>query len=303
MARSIAPARSLVALAALLLLAAPSHAQPPATTPPAPVCDSSVFTAPVATTIDTLRLRMKSSAVLPVLPQPWTDLALDEIGARMEIPRPLALAAFDEAQPPLPPALPMEVEPSIYTEVRLTLRRDGHLAGLELVARSLVDAMDAALLHAVRAADSASALGPLPASVPDSAVVFLLLTRGTLPAPLGAFATLPSRDIARLSLPRYRGAVPIRPAPGTAGPAYPRAEREARTPGTVLAQFVVDADGAVAAGTTTLVSYTSTPFATSVLEFLPTARFLPARIGGCPVRQLVQQPFEFRQFLGAPAKP
>jgi hypothetical protein len=28
-------------------------------------------------------------------------------------------------------------------------------------------------------------------------------------------------------------------------------------------------------------------------EWLPTATYEPARIGGCPVRQLVQQPFAF----------
>jgi len=75
--------------------------------------------------------------------------------------------------------------------------------------------------------------------------------------------------------------------------------------GTVMLDFVVDSTGHVDTATVRdpLLSSQQHPtgkegeiydaFIKSLREWLPTATYDPARLGGCPVRQLVQQPFAF----------
>lgn len=66
-----------------------------------------------------------------------------------------------------------------------------------------------------------------------------------------------------------------------------------RTPGFVIAQFVVDTLGRVEDGTIGIVSSTAPLFTEAVRAALATATFVPALKDGHPVRQFVQQPFEF----------
>lgn len=66
-----------------------------------------------------------------------------------------------------------------------------------------------------------------------------------------------------------------------------------RTPGLVIAQFVVDTLGRVEHGTVGIVSSTAPLFTDAVRAALATATFVPALKDGHPVRQFVQQPFEF----------
>ncbi|WP_291160262.1 M56 family metallopeptidase [Gemmatimonas sp. UBA7669] len=82
-------------------------------------------------------------------------------------------------------------------------------------------------------------------------------------------------------------------APGSSGPAYPAEARARGLNGEVLAQFVVDVDGTVVPGSIRVVRSSDSLFSAAVEQFLPSARFTPAKNGGQPVRQLVQQPFGF----------
>lgn len=66
-----------------------------------------------------------------------------------------------------------------------------------------------------------------------------------------------------------------------------------RTPGLVIAQFVVDTLGRVEDGTVGIVSSTAPLFTDAVRVALASASFVPALKDGHPVRQFVQQPFEF----------
>ena len=82
--------------------------------------------------------------------------------------------------------------------------------------------------------------------------------------------------------------------PGNHAPRYPDMLRSANVEGEVLAQFVVDTDGL--ADTTTLQG--SPIDARAVLadaskQSLASMRFYPAQVGGKPVKQLVQMPFQF----------
>lgn len=87
--------------------------------------------------------------------------------------------------------------------------------------------------------------------------------------------------------------VPAMFAPGSRGPAYPAEARARGLNGEVLAQFVVDVDGTVVPGSIRVVRSSDSLFSAAVEQFLPNARFTPARNGGQPVKQLVQQPFGF----------
>ena len=95
---------------------------------------------------------------------------------------------------------------------------------------------------------------------------------------------------------------PVRPLPGAGGPPYPKELREANIEGEVLAQFVVDTTGRVEPGSFRALRSTHHEFVLAVRTSLSGLRFKPAEVGGRKVRQLVQQPFEFR-LTAAPLLP
>jgi TonB family protein len=81
---------------------------------------------------------------------------------------------------------------------------------------------------------------------------------------------------------------------GTAiAPKYPTELRTANIEGEVLAQFTVDTTGAPVMETFKVLKSTHDLFTQAVRSALPGMRFNPALVGGRPVRQLVQMPFQF----------
>ncbi len=74
---------------------------------------------------------------------------------------------------------------------------------------------------------------------------------------------------------------------------FPPSLFASRTPGLVIAEFVVDTLGRVEDNTVRIVSSTAPLFTVSVRAALEAATFVPAVKDGRPVRQLVQQPFRF----------
>jgi TonB family protein len=76
-------------------------------------------------------------------------------------------------------------------------------------------------------------------------------------------------------------------------PTYPPAMRRAQREGEVLAQFVVDAQGVPDLTTFKALESADPAFTGAVREALPSMKFSPARVGGAPVSQLVQQHFTF----------
>jgi TonB family protein len=74
---------------------------------------------------------------------------------------------------------------------------------------------------------------------------------------------------------------------------FPPSLFASRTPGLVIAEFIVGANGKVEENTVGVVSSTSPLFTESVRTALLSATFIPAVKNGKAVRQLVQQPFEF----------
>ncbi|HUF64671.1 MAG TPA: TonB family protein [Gemmatimonadaceae bacterium] len=84
------------------------------------------------------------------------------------------------------------------------------------------------------------------------------------------------------------------PSGGNPSPQYPSSERQTGVTGRVVVQFVVAANGRVEPGSIKILQSTNSAFAAAVRDVLPRHRFSPAKIGGRPVRQVVQQPFVFK---------
>jgi periplasmic protein TonB len=85
----------------------------------------------------------------------------------------------------------------------------------------------------------------------------------------------------------------VSPAPGSGGPRYPDMLRSANVEGEVLMQFVVDTTGKVDMSQLKVLKTSHDLFTNAVRQFLQSARYYPAEIGGRRVKQLVQQPFNF----------
>ena len=89
------------------------------------------------------------------------------------------------------------------------------------------------------------------------------------------------------------GEVEVPAAPlSKAGPEYPESAIRNGLSGEVTARFIVDAGGRVESEIVILDS-TSPEFTSTVRTFLRRARYRAARVGGRPVRQLVEQRFVF----------
>ena len=80
----------------------------------------------------------------------------------------------------------------------------------------------------------------------------------------------------------------------TVRPQYPDMLRASGTEGQVIAQFVVNEKGRADRKTFKVISSTHRLFSDAVDRALPQMRFKPAKIGGKPVSQLVQQLFVFK---------
>ena len=87
--------------------------------------------------------------------------------------------------------------------------------------------------------------------------------------------------------------MPVSLLEGSVGPTYPQQLREARVQGVVLAQYVVDVTGRADMTTFKVLKSDHDSFSDAVRTALSEMQFNPALLGGQPVRQLVQQPFQF----------
>src|SRR5687768_7546458 len=81
---------------------------------------------------------------------------------------------------------------------------------------------------------------------------------------------------------------------GAYGPRYPEGLRAAGTEGQVIAQFIVNEKGRADQKSFKVLTSTHPQFTDAVRRALPQMRFHPAKIGGKPVSQLVQQQFQFK---------
>ncbi|HET7631987.1 MAG TPA: M56 family metallopeptidase [Gemmatimonadaceae bacterium] len=84
-----------------------------------------------------------------------------------------------------------------------------------------------------------------------------------------------------------------RPLPGDRPPDYPDIMRSSGISGTVVAQFVVGTDGTPDTATFRVIKATHPLFASAVKAAVARYTYAPATVQGQPVKQLIQQTFEF----------
>ncbi|MDF1502544.1 hypothetical protein [Roseisolibacter sp. H3M3-2] len=271
-------------------------------TPAPPACDSTVFRAPIATVTDTLVLTIRrADGSGRALPSPWAELTLQAVAEHLALPRPVRLPVWTSVAAPsarptraaLTRAAADTVAPTLANTILAVVTPAGRLReDPARIAASLDQGADLALVRALRAADSARVLPPASDGRRDALHVFVgyaIAGRGggVDSAARAHPLSLVRRDVHVLSETPW-------PVPGTRGPAYPPGELANNVPGDATLEFVLDEHGVPFAHTLRPVRYTGWGFARAALEFVPGARFTPARVGGCGVPMLVRQPFEFR---------
>lgn len=287
------------ALVALFAATAVARAQASLAAHRAAVNCDSVLSAPTA---DSALVRVEMT-VTPVDTTPRIDSAyLRQIGEgireSLTIPRPLAMDAYGLVLPQhdtRPPRYEMLLLSSVY---RVELHRDGRLSRPEVIGGVRYERFDAAMLDALATLDSERLLPPVPESMHVDSVELHITVMSTTIA-----STLTRVDTARAPsqreplflarLPVRVESAPVRMIRTKRTPPYPEDMRRSNYEGEVLLEFVVGPDGRIDLGSVVIVKASARQFVRSVVDFLPTLRFSPLEIGGCPVRALVDMPFAF----------
>lgn len=134
-----------------------------------------------------------------------------------------------------------------------------------------------------------SAIPPVDVSLPDPSA-----SQPAQPADTEVSGVAPTVPGSAGSAGAYaEGDVEVPAAPlSKSGPVYPESAIRRGLGGIVVARFIVDTRGRVERDVTILES-TSDEFTSAVRYYLRRARFRPARVGGEPVRQLVEQRYVF----------
>jgi len=107
---------------------------------------------------------------------------------------------------------------------------------------------------------------------------------------IGCGTRPPARDQPYFDFQVEKAAAAI---PGSGNPAYPDALKSAGVEGEAIVQYIVDTTGRAEPASFKVLRASHDAFGQAVRSALPQMRFLPAEIGGCKVRMLVQQPFTF----------
>lgn len=87
----------------------------------------------------------------------------------------------------------------------------------------------------------------------------------------------------------------------SAAPDYPPALLKQNVEGKVVARWVIDTTGRADTASFELIQATRPEFAAAVKAVLPRMKFVPARIGNTPVRQMVEQSIAFKIQAPPPA--
>ena len=285
-----------VAVVAALTLAlpadAPRAAAPDSAAPRVAACDSIVAAARAADGRLTVSAYLTRADGVP-LSDSTTDRLLLPIVNQLDFPTPLRLPMFAPAPTRLRAFRPADGDspslrsPALSAVYGFTLQRDGKIRDVAVRLAALAPGVDSAVLRAIGVAGSLGGLAEADgALVPRGGLELLLRVSAGVAAP-GEGRPLFRSPVGLFAI---TDAVPPDSIPT---PEYPRAEEESGWDGHVLLQFAVDPTGRPAMETVELLQATTIGFARAALDVLPKVRFRPARVGACPVWQLVRLPFDF----------
>lgn len=166
-------------------------------------------------------------------------------------------------------------------DVRFTMNRYGAVRSLRALG-DVASPGDSTLIEAVRSAARLRLFDDFPGTLrADSAVVTMRLSSSV-------------RSGARLSADGRDVQAPVKPLPNKFGVEYPLVAAQLGVGDSLLLQFVVEENGRADPATLRVLRGRWREFALAAREALAGQRYQPAMTGGCPVRQLVQTPFDFR---------
>ncbi len=235
------------------------------------------------------------------LPGDFAALAMGAITDYLVVPQPLRLEVYGgEGTVTIQDLLakkPRTTHLDFGMELLISWKKNGSLKRIGIAQSSLIPELDAAMIRAVVAADSARAFPMRNAGIAGEELNTYV--------DLGLSASVPagSHELFRLTLPVLVLDSPVRPILHRYSPKYPDELRRRGIEGQVSFQFVVDERGRTIPGSYRLVKFSHREFARAVLDELQITRFDPARVGGCPVKQIVQQSFEFKLGHGSGLPP
>ena len=227
-------------------------------------------------------------------PQSHLLMTLNELGAQIRFDGPLDLSVLGTKQ------MPRGTLDSVPDQNLATFdthglygffyESSGMLRDPRVLVSSLSRGLDSAVVRAVRMVNDSGSLLPLPATVANSSVE-LRLTIGTS---IFSDSTAVTGALFRVRQPVLHGAIaPVGDGKLTVVPRYPDEERKAGMDGEVLVQIVVREDGTVDPGSILITKATTTSFAQHVYDAVRKSKFVPGRVGGCPVASLVAWPITF----------
>jgi Gram-negative bacterial TonB protein C-terminal len=252
-------------------------------------CDSIVARARVDTVSSGLFLALKRVDGGDLATAQITDMLL-LTGAAFIPPTPFRLTVF--SGPAIAPsfrrisasAAPVLRSPTLTGAYRVKVGRGGAFASLETIRVSLMPGFDSAAMIAIKSAGDAKGLFAPRDGTPSATIDFRFATDSVG----GPGWTV--RRLVTTTFPR----MPVTDATvqsGSSSADLPQSERREGLPTETVLRFVVDRTGEPIMETLEIVRGTSIEFVRAALMALVKQRFVPARVNGCPVAQLIEFPF------------
>lgn len=252
-------------------------------------CDSIVAHAGAGTVSSGLFLAVKRVDGGELATAQITDMLLIT-GAAFVPPTPFRLTVF--SGPALTPSLrristvaqPVLRSPTLTGSYRVRVAGDGAFASLETIRASLMPGFDSAAMIAIKTAGDTKGLFAPRDGTPLATIDFRFAT-DSVGGPGWTVQRLVTTTFPRMPV------TDVTVESAVANADLPQTERREGLPTETVLRFVVDRTGEPIAETVEIVRGTSLDFVRAALTALSKQRFLPARIQGCAVAQLVEIPF------------
>ena len=242
---------------------------------------------------DTVAVRMSPT---------YRELIGEGIKTHLHVPRPLNLTTYEnDITGPNGKANDKLATLTLRATFGATLHRDGHLTNVSAIGGSASRAFGEAMVRAIQMLSDSSLL--IPPAAPDvvfkgDSLALRFVVGPDLTSPVSKPVTRPpargDTPLLLVRVPTRRATQSPSPEAGRQPPKYPASMRQARVAGKTVIEFVIDENGKADLSTIDVVQTPSTDFVAEILAVLPSHRFKPLLVDGCPVPVVVTEPFEFR---------
>lgn len=251
------------------------------TSPARTSCDTAQLRTSRNTREDTLRLLLRRAGGGTRLDARYAMDGLDALRRNFTLPERVALPFYvklDDSSSTL----------GIVASIDFTAVRDGTVRKVRVTRTSHVPALDSAVLRALQIAGAQSAFAPFGPGDPGHELRLVLEVAFGLED-----STRAGIDAAVMTLPRYGPMTLPAVIEPQRLPRFANARAAGSRLGHVNMSFAISSAGVVVPGTVDFSKVTTPTLARALLDVLPSWKFVPASIGGCPVPSLVTQSFSF----------